>query len=285
MAEGNNKKRQFVSLLNDTTFKYLWKSDRHRKWLEKVIFLKTNIDLSDYVLVDNELNTGNSNKDYRLDIVLKKDNYIVNIEVNQNPTEYSSIKNHTYLYRLAGNPYISGEDYKNIYVTQINFNNGYSKDNKDIKLSLYEFVDKKHDLLIEGIKDYEIYLGNCKETCYNKENLLENYLAMFTCESYEEMRAFAVNDKEALSIVDELEKLSQDKYFGALYDASIVQKKMENSAKNEGYRNGVADGIEQEKKEMAKSMLNKNIDISTIAECTGLTIEEIKRYNNQNDPE
>lgn len=262
-----NKKYGFVSLLNDTTFKYLWKEERYRKWLAKIIYSKTNIDLSSYTLVDNELNTGNKNKDYRLDIVLKKDNYIVNIEMNYNPTEYSSIKNHTYLYRLAGNPYISGEDYKNIYVTQINFNNGYCKDNKDIKLSLYEFVDKKHDLLIEGIKDYEIYLGNCKEICYNEENLLENYLAMFTCTSYEEMRKFAGNHREAIDIVDELERLSQDKYFGALYDAGVVQKKLENSAKEEGIKEGII--------QTAKSMLKDNLDIEKISKYTNLTIDEI----------
>ena len=35
--------------------------------------------------------------------------------------------------------------------------------------------------------------------------------------------------------MDELEKLSQDKYFGALYDNNIVQDKLNKSAREDGY--------------------------------------------------
>ena len=124
--------------------------------------------------------------------------------------------------------------------------------------------------MIEGIKDYEIYLAPCKEMCYNKANKLENHLAMFTCKSYEEMRKFADNDKEALCVVQELEKLSQEKYFGVLYDASIVQKKLENSAKDEGIKQGIKKGVIQ----TAKLMLKDNIDIATISKYTQLTNKE-----------
>ena len=44
--------------------------------------MATGIDLSDYTLIDQELNTGNNIKDYRLDLLFKKDNTIVNLEVN-----------------------------------------------------------------------------------------------------------------------------------------------------------------------------------------------------------
>ena len=39
------------------------------------------------------------------------------------------------------------------------------------------------------------------------------------------------------------------------------------------------EGIERGKLEIARNMLNKKIDINTIIECTGLTIEEIKKLN------
>ncbi len=44
--------------------------------------MATGIDLNDYTLIDQELNTGNNIKDYRLDLLFKKDNTIVNLEVN-----------------------------------------------------------------------------------------------------------------------------------------------------------------------------------------------------------
>ena len=61
------KDKKFVCLLADTTIKYLWKNDNTRQWLNEIILDKTGIDLSDYILVDNELNSGSNIKDYRLD--------------------------------------------------------------------------------------------------------------------------------------------------------------------------------------------------------------------------
>ncbi len=74
--------RKFIKPLYDTTIKYLVKSNNTRYIIYRLIYLATGIDLSDYTLIDQELNTGNHIKDYRLDLFFKKDNTIVNLEVN-----------------------------------------------------------------------------------------------------------------------------------------------------------------------------------------------------------
>ena len=43
----NVKELEFVSLVRDTTFKYLFKNEDTRKWLEEIVYDKFNIDLSD----------------------------------------------------------------------------------------------------------------------------------------------------------------------------------------------------------------------------------------------
>ena len=48
------------------------------------------------------------------------------------------------------------------------------------------------------------------------------------------------------------------------------QKLILNTEKNQAYDNGKAEG----KMEIAKSMLNKNMDVNLISELTNLTIEE-----------
>ena len=40
------------------------------------------IDLTNYILVDNELNSGNNIKDLRLDLLLENGDILVNIEIN-----------------------------------------------------------------------------------------------------------------------------------------------------------------------------------------------------------
>ena len=63
-----------------------------------------------------------------------------------------------------------------------------------------------------------------------------------------------------------------NKVFLGMYDEEEENKKMMNSMKLEG--------IGQRNIEIAKNMINKNIDINIISEVTGLTIEEIENLKN-----
>ena len=50
-------------------------------------------------------------------------------------------------------------------------------------------------------------------------------LSLLHCKSYEEMREVANGNKEALNIVEELERLSVDGQFIGVYNAEVVHKK------------------------------------------------------------
>ena len=90
-------KNNFISLLSDTTFKYLFKNNDTRVFLESIILSKTGVDLRDFNLTSEEDNTGNKIKDYRMDLVLTKGNEIVIIEMNRNYKRTQDIKNRQYL--------------------------------------------------------------------------------------------------------------------------------------------------------------------------------------------
>lgn len=49
----------FVSLVSDTTFKYLFKNNNTRCFLESIILNKTGVDLNGFTLTSEEDNTGN----------------------------------------------------------------------------------------------------------------------------------------------------------------------------------------------------------------------------------
>ena len=53
-----------------------------------------------------------------------------------------------------------------------------------------------------------------------------------------------------------------------------IQKKM-------AYEDGISQGIEQEKLEIAKNMLAKKMDISTVSELTGLDADTLKKLSNE----
>ena len=54
------------------------------------------------------------------------------------------------------------------------------------------------------------------------------------------------------------------------------KRKIHNSLLSEARENGFNDGISQEKVNIAKNMLNKNMSIEDISEIIDLSIEEIK---------
>ena len=111
--------KKFIKPLYDTIIKYLVKSTDTRYIIYKLIYLVTGIDLSDYTLIDQELNTGNNIKDYRLDLLFKKDSTIVNLEVNYEVTSWTRRKQYNYLFRFAGSGYDVGDSYKSRKLIQI----------------------------------------------------------------------------------------------------------------------------------------------------------------------
>ena len=58
--------------------------------------------------------------------------------------------------------------------------------------------------------------------------------------------------------MDELEKLEYNDEFNAVYDAEVVQKKLENSARLEGESIGIKKGEKHKEREIVRSMLKKN---------------------------
>ena len=93
------KNKRFLSLLSDTTFKYLCKSKKGRNIINKIILYSTGLNIEEYELVDKEFNSGNSIKDYRPDVILynKKNKIIINVEMNQFPSEITSYRNFEYI--------------------------------------------------------------------------------------------------------------------------------------------------------------------------------------------
>ena len=79
--------------------------------------------------------------------------------------------------------------------------------------------------------------------------------------------------------------LAYDMYMVAKEAAEVAAEKAfengfsagEEQGRNEGISIGLSQGAQQAKLETAKSMILRNISIDIVAECTGLSIEEIEK--------
>ena len=271
-----NKVPRFISLLADTTAKALLK-DKHYSWFyEEIIKYKTSIDLKKYKLVDPEMNTGNKVKDYRADLIYEKGKQIINLELNQFIHEYTLTKNLYYALRLAGYGYLSGEDYDERYVTQINLNNKIVNNGKKEKSILnYKLQDPKYKRVLKNIKIMEIYLLNYKNIVYNGTNKYDTYVSMLTATSFKELEEIVGDLEEGRRIMEKLKELGLDDKYGAYYDAEIVRKKEINSARSEGYTDGKKEGKKETLTSIAKNLLNMNLSIKDIMKATGLKKKDI----------
>ena len=271
----------FVSLLSDTTFKYLYKNIDTRSWLQTIIKEVFLLDITDYQLTDNESNTGNKVKDYRMDLKLVNGKNTIIIEMNKEYYEFIDSKNYQYLYREAGSLYDTGEDYQDRKTKLISFNNYRNKKIPSLKMGSYVFIDPKTKLRIEDIESYEIYLPNYKKVCYDSSEL-EVSLSLFSADSFDKMRKLTNNPRD-IKIIEELERLAMDEEFKLHYNAEAVKRKTENSIKKESYRHGLEDGIEEgskkEKLEIAQAMLKDIQDYEFISKYTGLTVKEIEKLS------
>ena len=267
----------FVSLLSDTTFKYLYKNIDTRSWLQTIIKKVFLLDITDYQLTDNESNTGNKVKDYRMDLKLVNGKNTIIIEMNKEYYEFIDSKNYQYLYREAGSLYDTGEDYQDRKTKLISFNNYRNKKIPSLKMGSYVFIDPKTKLRIEDIESYEIYLPNYKKVCYDSSEL-EVSLSLFSADSFDKMRKLTNNPRD-IKIIEELERLAMDEEFKLHYNAEAVKRKTENSIKKESYQHGLEDGSKQKEIEMAQAMLKDIQDYEFISKYTGLTVEEIEKLS------
>ena len=274
----SENKPKFISLVSDTTFKYLWKSERTNSWIREIIEAKTNIDLTDYDLSDNEMNSGSKVKDYRTDITLsnRRDNVI--IEMNNDYYDSAEIKGRQYLFRKAGNSFDSGEKFTEVRTCTLVMFNNYLKKGFEEQAVINSWFGA-HELGIKygDIEMFEIFLPIFSNMCYHRSNEIDKRLRLFSCKSYEEMYKIVDEDDPNYFIIKELERLGMNNKFVDEYDHEFVQKKLMNSIKDEGYNEGIIEGERLKQTEIAKKMLEKESDISFISECTGLTIEEIEK--------
>ena len=271
-----------LTLLSDSVFKYFIKKEETRKWFYDIIKAKTGIDLEEYELIDNEENIPKL-KDYRMDIVYKKENTIVIVEMNQFANEVNEIKGYQYLYRLAGRGIEEGQEYKEIHTKLIEFNNYRNRVNPEITVANYKFIEKEYELVREEIESYEIYVENYHKMEYNKLNEIDKRLWLMGAKGKEEMESVK-KDKMSKKMLEELVAFYESPEFIYMYDNELHQKKVMNTLKREAYEEGHAEGEKsgeyKNQLQVVKNMIENNFGIEMISKITGLTEKEIKKMLN-----
>ena len=126
---------------------------------------------------------------------------------------------------------------------------------------------------INMVKPLEKYYNNGKESLTK----LEKILVMFQITSRRELKDISKGDEDLESMAKIIEDLNEDEHIIGLYDKDKMDAWMKKIDHAEAVKEGHAEGAQSKTIEIAKNMLQMNMEIPTISKATGLTELEIKK--------
>ena len=213
-----------------------------------------------------------------LDIKAKIDN-TTNVDIEMQVTDHKNIEKRIlfYLSKMYTKTIKKSQDYssleKCIAILITNYNIDIIK-NIPKYITKWNIREEEYQkiVLTDVMEIYIIELNKFKDY---KEKSNHNSLNSWI-EFIESPEVVDMSNKEIQKAKKVLEEISQDEheqYLAELREKYIMDQMSIESA---GYDKGLKAGIEQRNKQIAKKMLSKKIDLNTISELTGLSIQELK---------
>ena len=266
-------------------------------------FLKAILEpILDKKIIELEILNPNLIQDYlklrgqRLDLLVKTNEKIINVELNTNYSQEIMIRNLHYIFKLSSENTERGNKYKIGYsIIQVNLNFYNSKYEKSI-YTLYDKVNKIE--LTDYIKIYNVgidkyiknYYNNDKKFTKGEEALIMLDLGKQGLEELSEKSEIVNNFKEEVIkanndefVVDWISREEEQKqYEEVMYEKGLNQGKQQGLSEGltKGKELGISEGAKQTNLENAKKMLELNIDLEIISKVTGLTIDKIESLRN-----
>ena len=226
------------------------------------------------------------------DFIFKLPGFIINLECNRGYWDGLIERNDAYFGKLKGELLSKGEEYsKKIKVIQINFDIFDNFEECLGKENISKFYMKNNDNIIETKTSEKIHIDMMKS--YNKylngEELtkLDKELVILMLDDYLEIKKLAEGDDELMEVADKLYELTDNIDNIGLYDPEKRRKeeealKIEYHSKiaeekgiEQGIEQGIKTGANNEKKSIAKNLLNIGMPIKDIVKATGLSKKQI----------
>ena len=187
-------------------------------------------------------------------------------------------KNYVYTNQLFLRDISSSKDYQNVLkVIQINIDN-YDRFGKN--LFVYQSVVMENKTYIERnhyLEIYDINLDYLRKVDYNniKKGSLEYYLYYMVVKDIKQIKFIYEGDELMEQVLGKVTSM-----MGAIDELLLYdRKKVESSSYyQDGMKEGLKVGKREESIEIAKNLLNLNVEIPIIMKSTGLSKKKSKNY-------
>ena len=280
------KEVDMLPLSNDYVFKRIFGKGGNEKILKSLLeaILKINIqkiELKNPEIPKETINEKLSILDIKAEI---NDNTMIDIELQVGNTV--AIERRLVVYNakmIAGEIKVS-EKYQKAKDTIVIciINDNVVKRNAYLSLAMLKYekteeiryvnigYEKEEEYLTDMVKYYIIELPKFKKKKPKVADLLEKWLYVIGGDQ-KMMEEYKKENEEIKEAIEQLKEMSADEYERELYEIRERSRLTYNTEMNEAKKKGIEEG----KKEIAKKMKEKGVEVEFIQEITGLTIEEI----------
>ena len=266
----------FYTCKYDKAFKEIMMKKENFNILKKVLESILEVRIQKIQLQPLHIPTGNIHlKGKEVDLLVVTDKGKIEVEVNTYYNDYVRVRNFSYITNIYNNQVTVGDKYsEDTNVIQINLNYGI----QDTKYKrIYKVRDEEGKEYIKNFYIYEINMEKLKKIWYDKNELeieKNKYLLMLDME-IKDIKKLS-KDKVVREYMEKIEKLNNDPMFINWITKEKDEQMIKNTQLYNATQNGLNLGIEQRNIEIAKNLLEQNIDISVIMNATGLTKGEIE---------
>lgn len=268
-----NKEKKFYTAKYDRVFKTILCNEDDTKLFQEFLsrILKKKVEIVEFLRNELPVNTT-LEKVKTVDVLVKVDNDYIHIELNTNYNNYLHIRNYIYFSTLYSNKVKRGEKYDlKTKFLHLDFTYGLGLE-KEEKINYY-IQSEVGEKYLENIEIIEYNMDKIMKYWYNEDIQKVNeykHLIMLDLET-DELDKLSKGDDFVKEFNDKITELNEKETFQSAMTYEEDQRLILNTEKSISYN----EGMEERNIEIAKSMLNKNINKEIISECTGLSLDEI----------
>lgn len=299
------KSQEIIPIKHDLLFKKIFGDNNHIQNLEEFLSIYFNCPVEEVrgnVKVINgekrilNKNSKRQNVDVVAEVNLAVGKKIINIEINL--YEGTTFKrNVLYVTGLVSNQMRNKQNYNNVIpVIQISFDSYDINKNNPRIIKRCFLKDETNTILSDVFEIDHILIDKCYEAWYNKTineyDALDRGLillgALISINDTNELKRClgetTMSKETKDDILSEALEYSEEFMNFIYYDKELDDWKIREGDKELAHDQGLAEGKEIGKKEtsleIAKKLLEKDMDITSISEITGLSESELATINN-----
>ena len=267
--------------------------DLLKRFIIDVLNLDIDPDKAKIRLSNNELPKENTSEyQKRVDILVIINNFLhVDIEANRGDFRKVKNRNQIYLDKLHTMILETGDNIKklnDIFVYQLNLNKSLDDSVQDIKEDeIYLYSKATQEKYLDNKVTYIKSLDYFRKDYYTNGMSLTDgdiWLASLTAKTFtelNEMLSRILNDKDRSRLVREAIRMSKSNFVLSEWESEKMEELVREESRridhDDGFNEGIEQGIEQKTIDVIKSMLSNNLDLEIISNVTGKTKEEIEK--------